>query len=181
MKGIIFTTFSDMVEEQYGLETWDLLVEKVKPANRGAYTAGGTYPEVDLMGYVTELSKIEKESPSALVEKFGEYLFPTLAKKYPIFLPKGITFKEFMKSIDKVIHIEVQKLHPEANLPTMTYEDPAPHKLVILYKSPRKLCSLAIGLTRGAAAHFKVPINICQPVCMLEGANHCRLEIKIGR
>ena len=181
MKGIIFTALNDMVEEEFGLATWNALLDKVNPESKGVYTAGGTYKDRELTSYVMELSKLKKIEPSQLLEGFGAYLFPVLASKYPIFLSEGITFKEFMKNVDKIIHVEVNKLYPEAALPTMSYEEPSPNELVIIYRSPRKLCALAVGLTKGAASHFNVPITIQHPLCMHKGADHCRLEITIEK
>lgn len=179
MKGIVFTLLSEMVEEKFGLAMWDTLLERVHPENQGAYTAGESYPEQELFSYVSELSKLTNTPPNKLVEAFGKYLFPKLASKYPVFLPEGISFKDFMKSIDQVIHVEVNKLYKNTSLPTLSYEEPSPQELVLLYRSPRKLCPLAIGLTRGAAEHFNVPIVIQEPLCMHQGADHCRLEITI--
>jgi len=180
MKGIVFTSFNDMVEEKFGLETWDKLINKVNPESQGIYTAGGTYKDAELIAYVNELAELTKIGQPELIEAFGLYLFPVLASKYPNFLQQP-SLKEFLKSIDKVIHVEVNKLYPEASLPTMTYEDPSPNELVILYRSPRKLCSLAIGLMRGAAEHFHNSISIREPKCMHHGSDHCRLEVTIEK
>ncbi len=179
MKGIVFTTLNDMVEEKFGLETWEALLDKVHPESKGIYTAGGTYKDAELISYVMELSKLKNIEPPQLIEAFGVYFFPVLATKYPVFFPEGITFKEFMKSVDKIIHVEVNKLYPDAILPSMSYEDPSPNELIIIYRSPRKLCALAVGLTKGAANHFNVPITIQHPICMHKGADHCRLEVAI--
>ena len=179
MKGIIFTTLNDMIEEQYGLGTWDKLIGKTNPSSKGIYTAGGTYDDAELFAYIMELAKLKNVEPAQVLETFGIYLFPVLSTCYPIFLPESISFKEFMKSLDKIIHAEVNNLHPDANLPTLRYEESSPNQLVVLYQSPRNLCALAIGLTKGAATLFNVPISIQQPLCMYHGADHCRLEINI--
>jgi hypothetical protein len=52
MKGIVFTTLNDMVEEKFGLETWEALLDKVHPESKGVYTAGGTYKDAELISYV---------------------------------------------------------------------------------------------------------------------------------
>lgn len=179
MKGIIFTTLGDMVEERFGLETWNQLLNTVNPPNGGAYTAGGTYPDAEIFSLITVLSNLVDVEPLQLVEAFGIYMFPVLAKKHSNFLQKGLSLKDFLKSIDRVIHVEVRKLHADASLPSITYEDPAPNQLVMLYRSPRKLCALAIGLIKGAAIHFKNKVTIQQPCCMHQGADHCRLEVHI--
>jgi hypothetical protein len=176
MKGIVFTSLGDMVEEKFGLETWNTLLNQVDLSTEGLYTAGGTYPDQDIISLVNALSKLVNIEPPQLIETFGVYMFPVLASKYPKFLEQK-NLKDFLKSIDDVIHLEVRKLSPDASLPSISYEDPGPHELVLNYRSSRKLCSLAIGLIQGAAAHFNEKVRINQPVCLLKGADHCRLEI----
>lgn len=93
------------------------------------------------------------------------------------FFKKDMTLKEFLKSIDGTIHVEVEKLYPDETLPTISYEEPAAKQLVMLYRSHRRLCHFAIGLIQGAAQHFKKRITIKQTHCMLKKDDHCRLEI----
>lgn len=177
MKGVIYTTFADMVIEKYGLVTWDALITKVNPSSGAAYTTGMVYSDNEFFALVDELAKMKNISIPALVEEFGIYMFPVLAKKYFVFIKKSMGLKEFLKSIDQVIHVEIKKLHPDTLLPSMKYEDPNPHQLIMLYSSPRKLCFLATGLIRGAAVHFKEKIKVEQLLCMHQGGDHCRLEI----
>ena len=180
MKGIVFTSLSDMVEENFGLGTWNTLLEQVDLPSGGLYTAGGTYPDEEIVTLIMAISKLVNKEPAELIEAFGVYMFPVLASKYPNFLEQK-NLKDFLKSIDGVIHIEVRKLYPDASLPSITYEDPSPHELILNYRSPRKLCILAMGLIYGAAAHFKTKITINQTKCMLKGDDHCRLEIAFDK
>jgi hypothetical protein len=138
MKGIIFTEFSQLVEESWGLETWERLLDEVNPPSGGAYTSADTYPDAELFSLVGALSKIVKTPVPDLVRAFGAYLLPHLARRDPSFL-KDKTAKQFLQSVHDVIHVEVKKLYPEAVLPTFSYEDPAPDRLVMLYRSGRKL------------------------------------------
>ncbi|MFT5176073.1 MAG: hypothetical protein ACI8W7_004267 [Gammaproteobacteria bacterium] len=46
MKGAVFTMSQTMVEEKFGLDTWEQILEKVAPQSEGIYTAGDTYPDV---------------------------------------------------------------------------------------------------------------------------------------
>ena len=43
MKGIVFTEFLEMVEEKYGLEMVDDIIENANLQSHGAYTSVGTY------------------------------------------------------------------------------------------------------------------------------------------
>lgn len=177
MKGIIFTTLGQMIEEKFGLEFWDKVILDASPASEGIYTAGNVYADQELFALVASASKLTGIPTNDLVAAYGEYLFDKLIALFPGLVPENYSLKQFLKSINNVIHVEVKKLHPNAELPSLSYEDTTPKQLVILYRSPRKLCPLAIGLMKGAANHYKEKLNIEEPVCMHQGADHCRFEL----
>jgi hypothetical protein len=179
MKGIIFTVFNDMIEEKYGLAMLDELIIQLNPPNQGSYAAGGTYQDSELMSLVTLTAKRLNVAPYQLLTDFGKYMFPVLAKKHPLFVSSTMTLKEFLKTVDGIIHVEVKKIDQDANLPTISYLEPSPNQLIMIYQSPRQLCALATGLIQGAAAYFKQTVNINHPICMHQHADHCRLEIII--
>lgn len=180
MKGIIFTEFNQLVEETWGLETWEKLLDEVNPPSGGAYTSADTYPDAELFSLVGALSKTVNTPVPDLVRAFGAYLTPRLVRLYPVFV-KNKTAKQFLQSVHDIIHVEVKKLYPDAVLPMFRYEDPAPDRLVMLYRSDRKLCPLAEGLIEGTAKQFGVPIRLAHPRCLHKGDDHCRLELQIGK
>ena len=176
MKGIVFTVFNQLVEEKFGLSTWDNVIEKSKTSTQGSYTAAATYDDSEIFALVGALSQETKIPANDLVAAFGEYLFHKLAAKYPHFL-KGVDFKKFLLSIEHVIHIEVKKIYPDAGLPTFAYETPSSDELIMTYRSPRKLCQLAEGLIKGASSHFSAQYTLKHETCMHKGADECRLHI----
>lgn len=177
MKGIIFNQLEDMVTESLGVEAWDALIAgSTLETTSGVFVGPRTYPDADLFALVGTASRITGRPADELVRTFGRYLFPKLAAKYPMFLRPGMTAKSFLLSVDRVIHVEVRKLDAESGLPTLGYEDPAPDRLVLRYRSPRNLCELAIGLVEGVGVHFGEPITVQQTECSKHGAAACRLE-----
>ncbi|HAT4425245.1 heme NO-binding domain-containing protein [Legionella pneumophila] len=177
MKGIVFTSLNEMIIEKFGIETWDQLINSLALPSGGSYTAGGTYSDTEFQQLVHTIAKMKNLKDSAFLESFGKYIFPVLSNKYPFFLKKGMSLKKFLKSIDRTIHLEVEKLYPDEKLPSITYEEPVSNQLIMLYRSHRKLCHFAIGLIHGAAQHFKKEITINQTHCLLKNDDHCRLEI----
>lgn len=178
MKGIIFTTLADMVQDKYGLEMWDKLLLEVNPPSEGAYTAGTVYPDSELFALLACLSKMTNLPINDLLNAYGEYLFEKLLGYFPNLVPEHITLKEFLLTINDIIHVEVKKMHPNAELPRISYENPAADQLVMLYQSPRKLCPLAMGLMKGAAKHYQASYHISESLCMHKGADHCRFELQ---
>lgn len=180
MKGIVFTLLNELIEEKFGPETWERALEMAKPASEGIYTAGDTYPESELIALVGALSELTNIPPNELITVYGEFMFHKFAERYPALVPDNLNLKHFLQTIDDVIHVEVLKLQPSAELPKFTYEDPAPNELVMIYRSPRKLCPLAKGLIQGAAQHYNEKVSIKEPICMHKGADCCRLELLFG-
>lgn len=178
MKGIVFTLLNELIEEKFGIEIWDEVVTENNLSSEGAYTSGDTYPESEFKKILKSLSKKTNISEVDLIHLFGQRMFHKLAERYPELVPNNLSLKNFLKTIDGIIHVEVLKLHPTAELPRFKYEDNAANELIMNYQSPRKLCALATGLILGSAEHYHEKVTISQPVCMLEGADHCELKIK---
>lgn len=66
----------------------------------------------------------------------------------------------FLSGIEDIIHAEVLKLYPDAELPRFIVEHHDAQRLVLLYQSPRHFEDLAEGLMHGCVAHFGEPIHI---------------------
>ena len=57
MKGMIFTSFLYLVEEQYGLEMVDEVIAEAAPESGGIYTTVGNYDHTELIDMIVVLSK----------------------------------------------------------------------------------------------------------------------------
>jgi hypothetical protein len=180
MKGIVFTTFNDMVEQKIGIDMWESLLETVKPESGGVYTSIEDFPDQELLGMVTELSNKTGTPVVDLVNAFGQYLFHALAFKHSVFTDEKPDLMGFLKSIENVIHKEVRKLYQNPNLPSIQWEQTQKDKLILHYHSPRMLCHLAEGLIKGAAEHYETKINISQSACMHNGADRCTFLIELA-
>lgn len=154
MKGVIFTELFNVVEESQGANFLDDLIDACDLPSCGAYTAVGTYDFAEMQTLVTELSKRTHMPATALLEHFGLHLF----KRFHVLYPNLFTGHEcplrFLTQVELVIHKEVLKLYPEAELPNFTTLDQTPDSLTLLYESSRGLAPLALGLIRGCLGHF---------------------------
>ncbi|MBX2861625.1 MAG: heme NO-binding domain-containing protein [Vampirovibrio sp.] len=180
MKGVVFTLLNELVEEKFGMDAWEAALDGSDPPLDGVYTAAGTYPDKELFALVGQLSNLSQVPVNTLVHTFGQFMLGKLALLYPGFFSSASTAKEFVRSVDNVIHVEVKKLYPQAELPSITYEDPGPDALVMIYQSPRKLCYLAEGLIDGTAKYYGTEIQQQQTRCVHNGDDHCRFELQFG-
>jgi len=154
MKGIIFTEFLELVEDQFGLEMVERIIAQSDLESEGSYTAVGTYDHNEIVQLVSNLSSNVNVPVNDLLVIYGEYLFGTFLKSYGHFIKEAENTFEFLGSVERYIHVEVKKLYADAELPSF---DPTENGnvLELLYKSPRKLSAVAEGIIKGALKHYK--------------------------
>lgn len=179
MHGVVFCLFKKMVVVRLGAEAWDTLVERTPLTTAGGLFVGtSTYPDADLLGLVGTASEVTGRPVGELLRAFARFSFPDLAAVNPAFIGPETTARSFLASVDAVIHSEVHKQQPMANLPYFTYEDAGPDRLVMLYHSPRNLCDLVSGFIDGVGDYFGDEIVHEHLQCKRDGHPHCRFELQ---
>lgn len=155
MKGIVFTEFLEMVEQQFSPDMADDILEQSDLASGGVYTAVGTYDSGEMTALVRCLSEHVDIPVPDLLRAYGQFLFGRFYALFPQFFEGIGDAMSFLEGIESVIHMEVRKLYPDAELPRFEVTRPAAGQMVMVYRSPRQLGDLAEGLFRGALEHFQ--------------------------
>jgi hypothetical protein len=178
MKGIIFNLLEEAVTQEYGEDAWEELLDAA--GVEGAYTSLGSYPDEQLTALVNAAAADLGQSSAAILRWFGLRSIPLLAEKYPGLFDKHRTARPFLLTINAIIHHEVRKLYPGAEVPDFDLDASSNQVLVMGYDSKRKLCALAEGFIEGAAAHYRERVRIEHPACMHRGDPRCRLELSFS-
>ena len=160
MKGVVFTEFLDFVAQRCGDDSVDDLIAACDLPSGGAYTTVGTYSHAEMLSLCGALSAQTGEPAAVLVRDFGLHLSDSFERDHPAFYARASNFFDFLESIEAHIHVEVRKLYPDAELPTFTVEERSPTRLVMEYRSPRKMGDLAAGLISGSARKFNVEARV---------------------
>lgn len=174
MKGIIFNLVQEVVVQAHGEDAWDDILDAA--GLDGAYTSLGSYPDDDLFRLVAAASSLLGADAHDVVRSLGEGAIPLLAERFPEFFEHPSTLP-FVLTLNDIIHPEVRKLYPGADVPEFDFDDSSPDSLSMGYRSPRKLCALAEGLIEGAADQFEETVSIAQSSCMNRGDEKCTLVI----
>ncbi len=179
MKGAIFTGFAEYAEQEFGLTAWLKALDNCELSSNGEYLATELYDDSEFNIIIDALSAIVDSDREHLLRGYGEHFFPVLMS-LGISLVKDIdNLFDFMRAVDNVIHIEVQKSDPLAYTPTLLYDQPQNNLLVVRYMSHRKMCHFAEGLILGAATHFNQKASISQSKCMCKGDDHCLIRVEV--
>ncbi|MCB0331163.1 MAG: heme NO-binding domain-containing protein [Bdellovibrionales bacterium] len=181
MKGEIFNLFECFISESFGDETFESILDSAQPelSTQEPFIGPGTYPDQDFFSIV----KAAINHTGLPLEKaaflFGKYCFPHLGRKIPGYLNQFSHPKDFLLTLDKVIHVEVRKVFKNAEPPEFSYEDPGPNELIMIYRSKRKLYAFAEGLIQGVAEHFQTSITIQRTIIDME-EGQCIFHLKFG-
>ena len=177
MKGIIFTVLENFIIDNYGDEKYEEILSECNLKTKEPFVGVGTYPDEDLIEMVVKTSANLGISVPEALRSYGKYTFQKLAMMMPMFVNNHNHPKDFLKSVDGIIHVEVNKLYKDAITPKFIYNDPAPDRLIITYYSERKLYTLMEGLLEGVAEYFKMPIKQTQRIYERDGKEVCDFEL----
>ena len=175
MKGVIFNLFEDVVRRERGEDAWDVLLERT--GLEGSFTSLGSYPDEQLTQLLVAAAAEFGATEENVLQWFGRNAMPLLAERYPAFFRTQPTTRAFLLTLNEIIHPEVRKLYPGADVPLFDFDGSAPDVLRIGYRSRRQLCALARGFIEGAADLYHEQVTVNEPRCMHRGDEKCVLEI----
>jgi len=170
MKGIVFTEFIEMVEEKYGFETAEKMISSSGLSTNGVYTALGTYPPAKMVQMLSILSEESSTPVPELLRNFGKYLLNSFTKLYKAFFDQKQNTFDFLEGLENHIHVEVKKLYPDAELPEFLIQKEGDKMLIMVYKSPRKLHELAMGLMEACVTYYGENIEISKKIIKDDGS-----------
>lgn len=154
MKGIVFTEFLELVEDKFGMEMVDKIINEATLESEGVYTAIGTYRFSEMLQLLENLSNNTGTSIDNLLLFYGEHFFSIIEESYPGLLATYNDPIEMLSSIENHIHIEVRKIYPDAELPTFIVEQKTANTLTMVYKSSRAMHHFGLGLMNKTFEHF---------------------------
>lgn len=179
MKGIVFVALAEMVQERYGFKAWNDLIESSNLESNGIYTNSMSYDDKEALILLEKISTKLNKSQSDVLKIFGIFLMKYFIKRYPQYFQTD-DFISFMMLVEGKIHADLKIVSTESRPPLIKCKVIEEKKVIsVIYKSDRKMCSLAIGLIKGASHHFLENIEIEHLKCMHDGHDECELLVRI--
>jgi hypothetical protein len=178
MKGIIFTQFTEMVENEFGLSMLDEIIETSNLPSKGIYTAVGTYSHHEMVIMLSRFSELTQIPIPEALRMFGHRLFNYFFNQYPLFFEHHKHVFSFLESVEHHIHVEVLKLYPTAQLPHFRCTRIDQQIFLMEYHSDKHLEWLAIGLIEGALEQFDVTGEV-KILDASDTLNGCLIQIKL--
>ena len=162
MIGTIFVEFLGHVEEKFGLDTVDQIIDKLdgKLSTGGAYTTVGNYPHGELLALAVALCSVDSKTMPQVVHDFAEHLMQAFYDGHAGYFGSSPDVFDFLLSVGSVIHADVRKLYPDARPPEVSGQLQTDGTLMLHYASYRPLAELALALTVMSGRFFGQPLAI---------------------
>ena len=114
-----------------------------------------------------------------MLRGFGKHLFRSLVDRYSVMVSVYSDAFSLLEAIESVIHVEVLKLYPDAELPSFHYDRIGPNELILIYRSERGLGQLVDGLLEGCFQHYGEIVQIDREE--LSGARNTHVRFRMLR
>jgi len=167
----------EYIEARHGKGGWEKLLHVTGLQDR-VYLAQA-YPDYEAVRLLTAASAMSRQSLSGVLEEFGAFTVPALLTMY------GHVIRPAWRSLDVIEHAEkaghgLARQHEIGSTPPfLRARRVAPHKLELIYNSPRKWCAFAVGVGMGLGKHFEETVVARHRVCMHDGADHCEITYEV--
>ncbi len=162
MIGSIFVEFLGHVEEKYGFDTVDQIIEQLddKLSTGGAYTTVGNYPHDEMLAMAVALCTLGNKSVTEIVHDFAEHLMQVFHDQHGRYFNSDNDVFDFLLSVGDVIHADVRKLYLDARPPTVSGKLNSDGSLELSYESHRPLAELALALTASSGKYFNQSLSV---------------------
>ncbi|WP_026933739.1 heme NO-binding domain-containing protein [Christiangramia echinicola] len=154
MKGIVFTEFLEMVEQEFGLEVVDKIITASQLPSEGIYTSVGTYDFFEMQNLLGNLSAETGIPINDLIYAYGLYFFQALTKHHRDIFNLYTSPIAMLASIENHIHVQVRKIYPGAELPTFKVLNQQEDFLEMMYFSERSMYMFAKALMEKTFEHY---------------------------
>lgn len=177
MKGIINKGIQDLVEDRFGAEAWEQILEKAG-CKELFFAISQDYPDESTVNLVQAVSEFAGLPQEKVMEEYGRYIVPrTLKTSYPTYFTLcGDSPREFLLNMDRV-HEHATRSISGAKPPRLNCEELPDGKLLMHYQSGRRLCHVLKGLILGVGDYFGQELQVEETTCMLKGNDQCTMEV----
>ncbi len=178
MHGLIFHLLQDYVTKNYGAPAWTGLLQESGLGQR-VYLTSAVYPDEELVSLVAAACQKTGRAAGDVVEDFGHWITGDLIKMYATLIKPEWKTLDLIEITENTIHTVVRAQDPAAKPPELHVARISLNELVIFYTSSRKLCALAVGITKGIAEYYHEQVAVSQPKCMLRGDTACEIRVQV--
>ena len=177
MHGLIFVTWEKYLTERFGGSLLKAYRDAIGETPSNAPLASRLYDDATLLAGVGAASRLTGVAADILLREYGRYfIINGLTSHLCSYVLSQIHSGQSLLLAMRDVHARLRKTREGLTPPLFNYETPLyANEVVLLYDSPRQLCSVLWGAIGGAAERFGEQVQVSEQSCMKKGAVLCRL------
>lgn len=179
MHGSIFVELREYIGATYGAGHWEGVLDAAGIGLK-EYSANQVYPDLDAVRIVASAADRTGKPMHELLEDFGEHLARSLIERFVTLVDPAWKTLDLLEHVEETIHTVIRSSGAKADPPHLRCSRISRTEVVVVYDSPRKMCSLAKGLIHGLGAFYGDRIELDERSCMLKGDAACELNVRLG-
>ena len=131
-------------------------------SSKNTHNASSPFSEDSMHALVHGFSKMPGNYPPTLLRAYGQHLFKNLAESHAEAIKRFKNTFSLLVRIENYVHMEILKLHPDAELPSFEFKRADQSKLEIHYSSIKEMGGLAEGVIESCIRYFNEDITVKQ-------------------
>jgi len=180
MYGLAFVLLQNFMETKFDNKAWKEILAGVNLPVSRIYFSYDNYSDGDFFRLVDEAAKKLVVSREIFLDEYGYFAGNFVMQNYSKAINSNWKTSELLENFkfyyDRILGARSSDSEPGILLESRKNKE---GEIVILYRSPRKLCPLIIGIFKSVAHYYKEEILIAEPQCMLKGAAMCEFVVTI--
>lgn len=184
MHGLIFVTWEKYLAERFGTRLLHAYRASIGETAASAPLANHLYDDATLLAGVGAACKLTNIDADTLLREYGRYfIVNSLTSHLCAYILQQVNDGRDLLLKMRSSHAQIGRTAEMVTPPIFQYEvfSNNPDMLILVYDSPRKLCSVLQGAIEGAAERYDEQVYINERTCMKKGAAACRFEIQFLR
>ena len=176
MHGLIFVTWEKYLSERFGSSFLIAYRKAIGETVANSPLTSRLYDDATLLAGVGAASEISGHPIDSLLHEYGRYfiingLTSHLCTYVLAQVHSGLQLLLTMRDV----HARLRSTDDGLTPPLFNYESSShPNEVVLIYDSPRKICSVLWGAIEGAAERYGERVHVSEQSCMKQGAPICR-------
>ncbi|HKD75604.1 MAG TPA: heme NO-binding domain-containing protein, partial [Ktedonobacterales bacterium] len=180
MHGLIFVTFERYLTERFSSDVVQTYHEALSDENARHPFTNRVYADADWLAGMDAVSRATQISVDQLLREYGRhYILNALTGNLCAYLLNHVHCARDLLLLMRKAHAQLAHAIVGVDPPIFDYKAITPdmNSLILIYASPRHMCSLLFGTIEGAAERYHEKVAFDERACMKMGAPSCRIEV----
>lgn len=180
MHGLIFVTWEKYLDERFGSMLLTSYRKAMGETAANAPLTSRVYDDAALLAGVGVACQLTHLPADTLLREYGRYfIINGLTSHLCAYLLTQVRSGQELLIAMRDAHAQMRRTPDSLTPPLFEYEiSPLdPNGFILVYDSPRQLCSVLLGAIEGAALRYGEKVQVHEQTCMKKGAPTCRFEV----